>query len=439
MMKEIHGGFFRKKMTRFIKNALACKSSKEHCSFVQTMVVFVDFNSYFAAVEQHAQPRLRGRPIAVIPTMAETTSCIAASREAKCFGIKTGTSVSEARARCPGILFVLSDSAKYMDYHRRLVGLVEEEIPVERVCSVDELYAVFRGPLAAKEKVIPVVQQMKRRLAREFGGPLTCSVGLASTVFLAKTASDMQKPDGLVYLDAMNPGLAFFDLELRDLCGIGAQMHRRLKVHGIRTVRALWEATPEKLHSVWGGIEGERFWQSLHGIEPVRPEIVPRQVGHSKILHPDLRSESGARAMLDRLVYKAALRLRKEGYECGEMNAWVKCRGDFTGQSWAMMSRFPSTREVRPLLEQWRHLWEHRPRPLSHPFAVGVELRRLLAACDRQWRLPLFAPSPRDVAVSHLLDRVTRRHGSSVLYYASSQQAVKEDVPRIAFGTLPDV
>ena len=400
-------------------------------------MVFVDFNSYFAAVEQHAQPRLRGRAIAVIPTMAETTCCIAASREAKRFGIKTGTMVSEARARCPGIVFVLSDSAKYMDYHRRLMRLVEEEIPVEKVCSVDELYGVFYGAFAEREKVTPVVQAMKRRLAREFGGPITCSVGLSSTVFLAKTASDMQKPDGLVWIDAEQPGPLFFELELRDLCGIGKQMQQRLHIHGIRTVRALWDAPAEKLRRVWGGIEGERFWQSLHGIEPKRPEIVPQQVGHSKILHPDLRHEAGARAMLDRLVYKAALRLRKEGYECGEMQVWVKQRGGMVGGSWGLMARFPSTQEVRPLLENWRGLWEKRSRPLSHPYAVGVELRQLLAAGDP--RLPLFAPSAKDQAVSGLLEEVARKYGASALWYASAHAAVKEDVPRIAFGTLPDV
>jgi DNA polymerase IV len=404
---------------------------------VRRTVCFIDFNSYFAAVEQHANPLLRGKPVAVIASMTDSTCCIAASREAKRFGVKTGTSVREARARCPGLRFVLSDAAKYMDYHRRLVALLEEEIPVEKVCSVDELYGVFTGTYAEKERLWPIALQVKRRLAQCFGDPLTCSIGLAPTVFLAKTASDMRKPDGLVWLDAEAPGPEFFSLELRDLCGIGANMHERLKIRGIRTVKALWEATPQQLRAVWGGIEGERFWQALHGIEPVRPEITPRQIGHSKILHPDLRHEDGARAMLDRLVYKAALRLRKEGYECGEMHVSVKRNREFAQQSWAMMARFPSTQEVRPLLEVWRSMWHERPRPLSHPFAVAVDLCRLLP--DGDPRLPLFAPDVRDEAVSRLLDQVAKRHGSKALWFGSAHEAVKEDVPRIAFQSLPDV
>jgi DNA polymerase-4 len=404
---------------------------------VRRTVLFIDFNSFFASVEQHANPLLRGKPVGVIPTMAETTSCIAASKEAKRFGVKTGTGVREARQRCPGIVFVLSDSVKYMDYHRRLVSLCEEEVPVEKICSVDEMYAVFTGAYAEKQPMWEIASNLKRRLAKDFGGPLTCSIGLAPTVFLAKTASDMQKPDGLIWLDAQQPGPAFFELELMDLCGIGRQMHERLKMRGIRTVRALWDAPCEKLHRVWGGIEGDRFWQALHGVEPVRPAVIPRQVGHSKILHPELRHENGARAMLDRLVYKAALRLRKEGYECGEMVVWVKRSREFAGQSWSVMARFPSTQEVRPLLQVWRDLWQTRPRPLSHAFAVGVDLTRLLPQGEP--RLPLFAPCPRDQSISAMLDMIAKKHGSKALWYASAQQAVAEDVPRIAFHTLPDI
>jgi DNA polymerase-4 len=188
---------------------------------------------------------------------------------------------------------------------------------------------------------------------------------------------------------------------------------------------------------VWGGIEGERFWQALHGIEPVRPPVTTRQIGHSKILHPELRHEEGARAMLDRLVYKAALRLRREGYECGEMHLCVKARRDFSLVPWRAMIRFASTQEIRPLLEMGRALWRERPQPLSNPFAVAVELTRLLPHSDP--RLPLFAPDPRDEALSRLLDQVHKRHGSKALWFGSAQAAVSEDVPRIAFQSLPDV
>ena len=159
-------------------------------------VLFIDFNSFFASVEQHANPLLRGKPVGVIPTMAETTSCIAASNEAKRFGVKTGTGVREARQRCPGIVFVLSDSVKYMDYHRRLVSLCEEEVPVEKICSVDEMYAVFTGAYAEKQPMWEIASNLKRRLAKDFGGPLAGSIGLAPTVFWQKRRVICKSPMG---------------------------------------------------------------------------------------------------------------------------------------------------------------------------------------------------------------------------------------------------
>ena len=254
-------------------------------------------------------------------------------------------------------------------------------------------------------------------------------------MFLAKTASDMQKPDGLVWLDAEQPGPEFFALELRDLCGIGRNMHDRLQSRGIFTVRGLWEASPKRLGKVWGGIEGERFWQGLHGIEPVRPETTPRQVGHSKILPPELRNENGSRAMLDRLVYKAVMRLRRQGHECGEMRIYVRM-SHHGGISWSGVARFPSTQEVLPLMEVWRELWQERPSPLSCPFMVGVDLTMLLPHDDP--RLPLFAPCARDQAVSCLLEEIARKHGAKSLWFGSAHEAVAEDAPRVAFFTLPD-
>src|SRR5665647_1483776 len=87
--------------------------------------LYVDFNSYFASVEQQLRPELRGKPIAVLPVVAETTCCIAASYEAKAFGVKTGTKVSDARKLCPGIMLVEARPALYVEYHHRLVEAVE--------------------------------------------------------------------------------------------------------------------------------------------------------------------------------------------------------------------------------------------------------------------------------------------------------------------------
>ncbi|MEN9535885.1 MAG: hypothetical protein RIR37_1158, partial [Verrucomicrobiota bacterium] len=103
--------------------------------------LFVDCDSFFASVEQHLDPALRGRPVGVAPVMAESSCCIAASYEAKAFGVKTGTRISDARKLCPGIAIVESKPAEYIAIHHRVVEAVEDCIHVEQVLSIDEMWA----------------------------------------------------------------------------------------------------------------------------------------------------------------------------------------------------------------------------------------------------------------------------------------------------------
>src|SRR5271168_1308237 len=107
--------------------------------------LFVDFNSYFSSVEQQEQPHLRGRPVAVVPVMTDSTCCIAASYEAKRFGIKTGTNVGEARKRCPGLVVVEARPSLYVEYHHRLIAVVDACVPVTQVRSIDEMSCTLRG------------------------------------------------------------------------------------------------------------------------------------------------------------------------------------------------------------------------------------------------------------------------------------------------------
>ena len=103
--------------------------------------LFIDFDSFFASVEQQLQPQLRGRPVGVVPSPGvDTTSCIAASYEAKAYGVKTGTGVREARERCPGIVLVPAQHSHYVRVHARIHRLIHEIIYVEEVLSIDEMY-----------------------------------------------------------------------------------------------------------------------------------------------------------------------------------------------------------------------------------------------------------------------------------------------------------
>jgi DNA polymerase-4 len=101
--------------------------------------LFMDLNSYFASVEQQERPELRGKPVAVVPMMTDSTCAIAASYEAKAYGIKTGTPIYEAKQMCPGLRCVLARHDLYVDYHHRILEEVVKHTPINKVWSIDEL------------------------------------------------------------------------------------------------------------------------------------------------------------------------------------------------------------------------------------------------------------------------------------------------------------
>src|SRR6478736_2059806 len=162
--------------------------------------LYVDMNSYFASVEQQLRPELRNRPVAVVPVVAETTCCIAASYEAKAFGVKTGTGVAEARQLCPAIRFVEARPREYVQMHHRLVAAVDSCVPVHAVKSIDEMICRLAREHREPEGGIRLGQEVKAAIRRSVGEYVRCSIGLAPNRTLAKMAADMQKPDGLTVI-----------------------------------------------------------------------------------------------------------------------------------------------------------------------------------------------------------------------------------------------
>lgn len=163
--------------------------------------LYIDFNSFFASVEQQLNPRLRGKPVAVLPLMTDSTSAIAASYEAKAYGIKTGTPVWEAKKLCPQIQLVMANHENYVRAHKKIIAVIEEHcLPVDAVCSIDEVACKLKGKEQLPEQACKLARFIKATIAQHVGEYVRCSIGIAPNRFLAKTAGDMQKPDGLTVL-----------------------------------------------------------------------------------------------------------------------------------------------------------------------------------------------------------------------------------------------
>ncbi len=396
--------------------------------------LFIDFNSFFCSVEQELDSTLRGRPVAVVPVMSDSTCCIAASYEAKRFGIKTGTNVGEARRKCPGLKLVEARHELYVEYHERLIEVVESCAPVAEVASIDELWCELTGRWQAREQAITLAQQIKQAIAMRVGKALTCSIGIAPNPFLAKTACDMRKPDGLVVIEAQDLPQALYGLQPRDLCGIGQQMEKRLHRAGIQSVPELWATSREGLRKLWGGVEGERFFDALHGLSGRRAVTLRGSVGHSHVLPPELRNDAGARGVAHRMLQKAAMRLRKLEHVASALHLSLRY---VEGGAWGEEARFVPSQDTRTLTRVLNALWERRPRHTLRPMFVGVTLARLIEA--QAATADLFVDAKRAAALNRVLDRLNTRFGKHAVYLGGAFGATDEAPMRIAFTRIPDL
>jgi DNA polymerase-4 len=425
--------------------------------------LLLDFNSYFASVEQQLNPALRGRPVAVLPVLAETTCCIAASYEAKRHGVKTGTPVAEARRLCPDIVFVPARPRVYVEMHQRLMQVVDSVIPLGEILSIDEVMCELTGSWQEEAVAVARAREVKRRLLDEVGECLTCSVGIAPNRFLAKIASNMQKPNGLTVIRESDLPEVLFGLTLTDLHGVAGAMQRRLERAGIHTVEALCRADREALRRVWGGIEGSRMYERLRGLEPALPPTRRASIGHSHVLPPHLRTEAGAYAVLSKLTQKAAVRLRAEGYLARRMSVMVEYRDR---PAWVRGVRFAPMRGTLDFLKVFAALWAERPyggpgpaggawprwtsprgpssratqgrrQRRSEPLKVSVTLGELVAA--QAVSADLFPEADNRAALDAVLDRLRLKYGPTAVYFGGAFGAMQEAPMRISFTHVPDL
>ncbi len=370
--------------------------------------LFLDLNAFFASCEQQENPALRGRPVIVVQTLTDSAVAIAASYAAKAFGIKTGTLVREARRLCPDVIPVKANHRRYSEYHERILAAVDTCLPVEKVCSIDEMACRLMGT----ERQVPVARELalkvKSALREQVGECLTCSIGIAPNVFLGKVGSDLQKPDGLVVIAKDDLPGVLLGLELQEIYGIGRRMEERLRRAGIRTVAELWNA-PRRSSCAGCGAASTAclFHQMLHGVDVQPPSSrYSKSIGHQHVLEPELRTTKGAHDFAQHLLTKAAERLRRGDYFCQRLGVHLSWIGDLGG-FWDEID-FHETRDTGFLLARLEQLWRRVPR--TKPLSVGVVLLDLVPAIMHQPDL-FAADTHRRQKLSPLIDRINDRYG----------------------------
>lgn len=416
--------------------------------------LFVDLNSYFASVEQQDRPELRGRPVGVVPMMADTTVCIAASYEAKAFGVKTGTVVADAKRMCPGIVFVEGRHELYTQCHHRIVEAVESCLPVTAVLSIDEMACRLMGRERPLLAALELGRKVKARILECVGPMMRSSVGLATNRYLAKVAGDMEKPDGLVALPLDILPEALGQLTLRDLPGIGARTEKRLNEKGVTTMKQLLALTCEQAGELWGSVWGERLWHWLQGEDFDMSETEHlKSISHSHVLAPEMRTAEKSWAVAHKLLHKAAMRLRANGLWASSIGlaiGFAVPRGEKSPVSrfgvptrgWHEEIKLSECQDNGTLIAALSRLWASRPSGAEYeqPYFVGVQLNGLVP--DRLHSLNLFEGLDGEQSRTRLLkamDELNSKYGLSTLAPATMLTAYKAAPTRIAFHSIPEL
>src|SRR3981081_2743873 len=229
----------------------------------------IDLNCAFASIEQQHDPALRGRPLAIAAYATNAATIVSSSREARDLGIKTGMRVFEAKAIFPKVLVMEPNPPRYRAVSDQLMEILERHSPDVLRMSIDEASVNLAGtPDLVRLGTEGVGRAIKKALRDEVGECITCSVGISTSIWMAKQASNLAKRDGLERVDHTNLVSVFGRLELTDLSGIAEATARRLRLGGILTPLDFLRATPEQL--LRAGMHGEHadgWLQRLRGFE----------------------------------------------------------------------------------------------------------------------------------------------------------------------------
>ena len=303
---------------------------------------------------------------------------------------------------------------------------------------------------------LELARKVKSRIREAAGEMMRSSVGLATNRYLAKVASDMEKPDGLVALTLDILPEALSRLTLRDLPGVGARTEKRLNERGIKTMQDLLALDSEQSGQVWGSVWGERLFHWLRGEDFDMSETEHlKSISHQHVLAPELRTPEKAWAVAHKLLHKAAMRLRSNklwassiglavGFSAGREGSTPVpvSRFGVPAKGWHGEVRLTECQDNQTLITALKHLWESQPKggEYRHPYYVGVQLGGLVP--DRLHSLGLFDVLESEKSRARLqaaMDDINRKYGTGTLAPATMLAAYKAAPTRIAFHSIPEL
>ena len=285
-------------------------------------IMHIDMDAFFASVEQLDNPELKGKPLIVGGQSCRgvVSTC---SYEARKFGVHSAMPMVEARRLCPHAEFLPGRMWRYEEVSREIMRIFHEEAPLVEQLSIDEAFLDVSGMERLCKDVRNVGWRIKERIKNEIG--LTCSVGLAPNKFLAKMASDMQKPDGFTVITHEKARSFIAPLPVTKIFGIGGAAKQMLAQFGIATIGQLANADRSILQKFFGK-NADKVQHLAMGLDdrPVIPETAPKSIGRETTFEKDLYTFEDCKAAILELSGQTGFRLRNKGYSGRTVTLKVK-------------------------------------------------------------------------------------------------------------------
>ena len=378
-------------------------------------IFHVDMDQFFAAIAVLDDPSLRGKPV-LVGGSGNRGVVSTASYEARKFGCHSALPMAIARKRCPQAVVVKVPGARIRELSQKMFAVLDDYSPLVQPLSVDEAFLDMTGTDRLMGPADTVARQLKDEI-REATGGLVASVGVAPNKYLAKLASDLEKPDGLTVVPHDPAGIeaVLSPLPIGKVWGIGPATQRKFEQHGIKTVGDLRRLTEAQLREAFGD-HARRYHRLSRGLDdrPVVPDRTAKSIGHEQTFGENLTDPEDVHAVMLDQAEQVGYRLRKHGFRTRGLTVKIRF-GDFQtitrSTTFATPTDLTQTiyREAKQLFDAWAETSFRSVR------LVGVSAAPLTRDGEQQ---ALFA-DPRNEKQKQLdsaLDQITSRFGKRTVH-----------------------
>ncbi len=389
-------------------------------------ILHVDMDAFYASIEIRDDPTLRGKPV-IVGGLPESRGVVAAaSYEVRKYGVHSAMSSYRARKLCPHAIFVPGRMSHYADVSKQIFAILRSYTPLVEPLSIDEAFLDVSGSRNLFGTAVDIGRTIKKRIRTET--ELTASVGVAPNKFLAKLASDLEKPDGLVVVKADTAAALLAKLPVGKIWGIGKVAQKSLETIGVRTVREMLDCPRERLDGVFGSNTG-RLLELARGIDE-RPVVVgeaAKSIGAETTFAKDISDEADLRIYLTTLMARVARRLRQSGYRTQTVQ--LKARyADFKTVTRAVTLPEPTT-STEVLQNAVRNLFEFRLGRKGRALRlIGASVSNLTSPVDTE---PMLFPDgklERQGKLDTVVDALQDKYGSKTIWRGPQRMA--DDVSR---------